>query len=488
MHRDRRGLAAGTLTAARALPRWLLVAGLLVAAATFAVSLWVAAGAWFFGDDFVFLMRAQQERDWLHVFLPFGPRGWWSYRPLTIDVFFGAGFALFGMSATPLIVTSLCVHFATGILVFRIGVQLELENRIAFFCGVLSTLMYPSMHEIFWASSFQHVGAIFFYLLSVSLFLDHLDGRGRHFALMSLVAQLLTLMCNEFGVTLAGLLVWLALLRSSGSPRARALFALRNAWPQIALLAAYVVFRWVLLEPAMLKMPDFYMPRIGPHIATNLGDYASFLMHEEWWHAAATAALMALGWAATRRGEGSRQRLLGRWLLLLPWMIAVVVPFLGIRQSYHRMAMVLEAPFCLLLGAHLDALWTRYGTSNRRALEVAAVALLGLAVPFATLFDSAAHPRGRINREILALLAEHHPDPAPGSCVALVPRPGDVWSGDDLFELRFRTAGLLGAAMPGRRLELRQPDRRDPGGVWWAECAVLDLLPDFEVAWRSAPR
>lgn len=476
--------------ATRTLPRNFLYCGLAIIAATFAASIWVASKEWFWGDDFIFLTQAQQSRDWWQVFFPLEPRLWWSYRPLTIDVFFAAGFALVGMRALPFFLVILLVHFATAALLYRIALQLGFERRIAFFTGCLLVLMYPTLHEIFWVSAFQPVAAIFFYLLAVTVFLRYLERGNPGWLFASLGAQVLTLMSNELGVTLPGVLGILSLAYGSGGTRSRLAATVRRVWPHALVMVAYMVCRFIVFAPPKMSAPAFYYkPRIGFHIFRNLGSYVGFLAHEEWFYGAVVAALLLLGWAAVLGDSKTRARrsLLVRTAVTVGWMLAAAVPFAGMWFAQQRMAMVQEAPFCLLLGAHLDAVWSKWGVWRPRAMEWSMVALLIAAVPYATLWERAHEPRGAIGRQILHLMHTHYPNPKPGTCVALRAKPGTEWKLRDLFAVKFSTSGLLAAAYPNQGLQLRVPTRRTLHEPPAPKCIVFDVLSRSKVEFGRPP-
>jgi hypothetical protein len=118
-------------------------------AATF---LWLASAEWFFAEDFLFLKMAQDPRGWWEVFLPLQGRAWWSYRPLTIEVYFSALFAVAGYESLAYLATSIAVHFASAFLVYRLATDLEVDRRVALVVSLLSVAMYPSLNgELFWA-------------------------------------------------------------------------------------------------------------------------------------------------------------------------------------------------------------------------------------------------------------------------------------------------------------------------------------------------
>jgi len=464
--------------------RGFLLSCAVIGAVIAAIYVSVARQEWFFGDDFIFLKLAQQERDWWQIFFPLTQRSWWSYRPLTVDLYFTGLFAAVGFRPFLYLLASLAVHFATGALVYRLAVQLGFERRVALVSGLLSVSMYASAQEIFWASAFQHVGACFFYLLSVSLFLDFTRRRHVRYQVGSCAAMLATFLCNELAVTLAGILVLLTLADTQGGLGLRMRRAVLDPAPQIAMLALYVPFRWLWIAPADLPMPDLYLPVFGWHILKNVVGYLYILVHEHPAHLVVVSILIASAWATAWQNRVDAQQLGTRTLVLSAWLLAVMVPVAGtVFVHPPRWAMIMEAPFCLLLGAHLNLLWSRWGARHPRLLEAAMLGLVLAALPGDTLWERAHQPKGAINRDLVAILREHRPTLRVGSCVALNVRPGDEWKPDELWEVHYLTWGVLGAFHPERRLGLKIMDSLKQKEGVARNCVPIELLPGPTVRW-----
>lgn len=425
----------------------------------------------FFGDDFLFLRRAQLPRDWLHVFVPLGQRAWWTYRPLSIEVYFSLLYALAGLEAFAYLLVSLALHLLSGVLVYLLGVRLDIDRRAALFAGVLSVAMYPALAgDLFWVSTFQTVCGTFFYLLTLLLFVAWRTWGGGARLVAVCVAMILALLSNELAMTLPGPAVLLALYLATGGLRARLGTALRAAAPLIAILAAYLPFRYLLIGPSVFPTPALNVPQLGWHVLRNVVVFLGMLSKESALLQAALVVLVLGGWAAAVRAGPEAQRLLAwRVLVLGGWLLASMVPFVGAFFVPPRAAIVMQAPFCLLLAAHLDPLLrAARSLAARRLVEAGALALLVLAIPYAALREQATAPRGAVNGELLAILERAAPGLPEGACVRLLPRSGDAWSAGDLYALRFRAGGLLAVAYPGLHLELPP----DPGAppAWREDC------------------
>ncbi len=442
----------------------------------------------FFGDDFLFLRRAQLPRDWLQVFVPLGQRAWWSYRPLSIEVYFSLLYAVAGLEAFAYLLVSLALHLLSGVLVYLLGVRLDLDRRAALFAGVLSVAMYPALAgDLFWVSTFQTVCGSFFYLLTLLLFVAwRVWGGGARLA-AACVAMVLALLSNELAMTLPGPAVLLAFYFTGGALPARLRAALRAAAPLIAILAAYLPFRYLVIGPSVFPTPALNVPHLGWHVLRNVVVFLGMLSKESALLQAALVALVLGGWVAVVLAGRDAQAFLGRRVLVLGgWLLATMVPFVGAFFVPPRAAIVMQAPFCLLLAAHLDPLLrAARAPAARRLAEAGTFALLLLAIPWAALREQAAAPRGAVNRELLAIL-ERSPRLGEGACVRLLPRPGDTWSTGDLYALRFRAGGLLSVAHPGVHLEL-PPDPGAPA-AWREDCTArldVELLHGPPASWPT---
>jgi len=418
---------------------------------------WLARQEFFFGDDLYFLHQAQLPRDWREVFVSFRPRGWWSYRPLSIEVFFSGMHAIAGLDPFPYLLAGVVVHLATGLLVYRVARQLGMDARVAAIAGRLEVSMSPSLNgHLLWISAFQTLLGSFFYVLTVTLFVGYATHGRRRDRVAASVAMVLALMSNELAMTLPGPVVLLAAYFAEAGIGARVRAALRASAPMIVILALYLAFRFVLIGASFLPTPGLSVPHLGWHILWNVPRFLALLTGHSGALQTVLVAVVAAGWlCATRLRAGAPATLAGRCLLLGGWLVCAMVPFLGAFFLHHRAAIVLEAPFCLLLAAHLDPIVRAAATGRtRRLVEAAMVGLVVVAFPYRAVADQARMPRGQVNRDLLEILAREPGGLPKGTCVRLHTRAEDAWQPIDLFTLRFHTTGLLNVFHPGRHLEL----------------------------------
>ena len=467
----------GAAVAPRA-SRTFVAACLVLGALLVALCVWLAQREYFFADDLIFLRRAQFPRDWLEVFVSFSPRGWWSYRPLSIEVFFSTLYAVAGLDPFPYLLASVLVHFATGLLVYRLAVQLELERRVALIASLLSVSMYPSLNgELFWTSAFQTVSGCFLYLLTATLFVDYLTHGRRRDQVAASAAMILGLLCNELSMTLPGPLVLLAWYFGTDGAGPRLRGALLASAPMVVILAVYLPFRYLLIGASFLPTPVLNLPHLGWHVFTNVLVFLRMLSKLSGTMQVVVLAIVAAGWLfAARTRAGAALTLARRCVLLGGWLLCVMAPFLGCYFLYHRCAIALEAPFCLLLAAHLDPIVRAAATTLRtsRLVEVAMIGLLVAAFPYEVTGDQVRMPQGKVNRDLLEILDREAAGLPTGTCVRLRTRPGDSWTAHDILVLRVRTTAILAVYHPGRHLEL--PAAPGQPQIWRQDCVgVLEI-------------
>lgn len=442
----------------------------------------IAYGEWFFGEDFLFLQQANEPRDWWSVFVPLEGRTWWSYRPLTIEVYFSVLHHYFGLNAFPYLLVSIAAQFGSGGLVWRIGRQLDLDRRVAMAAALMSVALYPSLNEeLFWISAFQTFGSKLLYLATVTTFIDYLQRGGRGRLVVSIGAMLLALLAGEYALTLPGPLVLLAAYFHTGTLVERVRRAFRTAAPHVVLLALYLPFRYLLLGPAELAASGSYAPHLGIHMLRNIGGFLLFLAKGQPLLLSVFAATAALGGiAAWRSGPAARSRLIGLSWLFGGWLLAAMVPFLGSWFIHHRAASIMEPPFCLLLAAPLDAI-ARWAPARRaKLLEAGLVALLLLSIPYRELWLESAYPRGATSRDLFELIEEHRAEIRDGGCVDVVVRTGDEWPAGHLFALSFRARGLLLPVRPDVRLRMPPVGREKRRRMRCKDQFEIEVVPGPE--------
>jgi hypothetical protein len=334
-----------------------------------------------------------------------------------METYFYLGFQLFGLQASGYFAISLAFHFASGLLVYRIGRQLGFDLRVALVTALLAVSREPTLGEIFYGSVFHFVISVFLTLLSITCFLEYAGAGGRRWQLASCVALGLALLCNEVNATTPALLALAAL----GTRPLERRFARRVALalvPQLLLVALYLAFRFLLVAP--VAMPAVYTLVLGPHVLRNTAIHVLHVFGGAGPLAVAALFAALVGAVLLARAPGRRERArLGRIVAMaIGWTAVVLAPFALIAYPQERYAMLAVAPVCLLLGALLDGLWRVGGGRYPRAFEAGLVVALLAAIPFGVLAERAAEPLGDAPRRIVREIEKQQP--AIGSNARLV--------------------------------------------------------------------
>jgi hypothetical protein len=456
-------------------------------AITILIVAWFAFAAsreWFAGDDFWFLPPAEGPKNWLKIFFPLEPRTWWSYRPISIDVFFWLGVRLFDRNPFGFLAASLSMHLLTGLVVYRLARQLGFEIPVAVVTALFSVSRYPSLTEGLWISVCQYTITIFFYTLSMSLFIDYARSRRVGFLLASCVTLILTLLSNEMGATLAAVVVLtsLHLERFSFSPE-YLVRALRRAAPHVIITAAYVVYRTLIIGPA--GRSPFYQWVFGWHVIVNYFWSVVFVLGPDrtWLLFGAIpllAALVAIASSHDARGAVVKP-LWATSALTVGWIVAAMSPYVGMPFPYRRFAMSIEVPVCLLFGACFNAFSRVYSRRHRAAVEGGLLAVLMLSLPYGAAWDAASNPRGETAKRLVALVGEQDANLPKGS--AVVVRYGAEGLATTAESHEFSARVFLGVVFwsfhAGKELRLYILDASQP---WPADlicppCLILDLKP-----------
>jgi hypothetical protein len=429
----------------------LLVAGL---------SIHVASNEWFSRDDFAFLAMARHAGwSWLDVYLPLEDRGWIFYRPFGVQTFFRVAFELFGLNAFGFLSIVLATHFATGLWVWRLALQLGFAAPVALLTAVLSVSRYPSLAEIFYAAMFQYVALCFFAAAAVSLFLDYTR---RHLVarqLGSCLALVLALLCNEAAVAIPAVLVLASALVDGRSVRALWQSA-RSAAPQIAITLGYLWLRFGILT--QIEQRPLYHPSLGPHIARNLAYQIQQVFGTDL-SLAISVGLLALVIAAVAANEAARAKT-GVWLLrigtlCLAWAALSVLPYTLLRIVQLRWSLPAEVPLCLLIGAAASALWHLAPSARRRALEFGLLGLVLASIPYDTLLARAADPNGAFPRHFASFVESQNLQKTARRLVVLYGRDGLATSeqATNANYLLFG-GGVFRALYPGSKPSIRFHD------------------------------
>jgi hypothetical protein len=458
---------------------WILAALLVVIPCS-----WIASQEWFSSDDFAFLVHVQRSDAWRwsDVFLPLEQRFWPFYRPLAMEAYFWTGFRVFGLHAAGFFGVSLLVHFASGGLVYRIARQWGFSAPGAWAAALLSVSRPPSLGEIYYGSVFHYVASRFLALATLVLFQQDLRGKSRLARAGSCAALGLALLCNEVNVAIPLLLVLGAV---AAEPRegvfAVAVRAARRALPHFALIAAYLVFRFVLLAPSELR--GIHTPSFGSHVARNAWVEIHAVFGGPGGLALAGLAVLAVALWLRRSGRFGSDglRALRTSGVCIGWLALAGAPFAMLPFPQLRYSMLLEPAASLLLGVWLDAGFRVAAARRPRAAELALAAVAIAAIPFGTLATRLAQPA---TAPVLRLLeaVESLPGLRDDSRVVVLYGAPGLAAAEAAWKLRYLAynGALLPAVHPESQMSLRFHDlaERPPRSVIRPGTRYLALADD----------
>lgn len=204
-----------------------------------AAALWLPGlrGASFLSDDFV------QIADWG----PFPVGQWFSaeymgyYRPLTA-LLFRMDYLLWGVEPFGYYLTDLLLHAGCAVAVWQLaGLLFPTQERLGLWAALLFLFLPSQIFGVLCVAARTGTLCALFYIISITLYLRGRSGSAGY-ELLSLLAFLLALMAKELAISLPFLiLAWEGMLSKFEIRR-----WLRVCLPYFALLAGYVLFRYLL--------------------------------------------------------------------------------------------------------------------------------------------------------------------------------------------------------------------------------------------------
>ncbi|MFI5394424.1 MAG: ArnT family glycosyltransferase [Candidatus Binatia bacterium] len=462
----------------------------------------VARRQWFVGDDFTFFTLMRLPINWLGVFLPLGRRMWWSYRPLTTDVFFSLGFRLFGYEPFGYLAVSLAAHFLAAPLVYRLARQLSFDSRVAIVAALLSVSRYPSLVQGFWISVVQYTVTMLFFLTCVSLFFDYAQSRRRRFLLGCCVALVLALLSNEVSATLPGVLLLVSLYVDRFALTAASLLrSLRRTVVPLVLVSAYLVLRIFLIGPGLQN--PLYTVTLGWHVLSNYERDLLFVFDNQTARVLAAAllalAVLSIAVGSRRLGRPALAWLLRTNLLCLGWLSVVLVPYVGFGYPFPRFAIPAEVPACLLFASYLNVLSRLVRGKLSTAFDLGLIALVVGSIPYATLRERFQHPDGLSAKQFVELVQRSDPPLPRGATVVVAYGADGLVDSSRAADFSFRVGqgAALHTFFPDKRLKLLLLDlsQPTPKDLRCPPCLVLGLRPgpsgdiaDYTVVrWPSGP-
>jgi hypothetical protein len=353
-----------------------------VALAVVIVGLRLAIGAreWFYGDDFFFLTWVRDAHwSWHETFIPSSARLIAAYRPLGLDGYYVANFALFGWNAFGYYVTGLSFQALTGYAVFRIARYYGLDRRVALASGLVMLVAKPSGTATYQVADHNYICAAMATALALLWFLDYLrSGRARE-RWASCFMLAIAVLCNEISVSMPLTAFVAALFVQSGPLLARARRSAGALWPHLAVVVLFLDFR--LSGVPTRQLGWFYDVDVGLDMLSNTRGNLELVMGGKLalWAAGLLLALVAWSrFARHRRGVAfdASSQLVQLALVGAVWLGTTLLPFAVLALPTTRFALALLPPAALLLGAIWEALLPLLRPAFRTPALLCALTLL----------------------------------------------------------------------------------------------------------------
>jgi hypothetical protein len=395
-----------------------------VALALVIVGLRLAIGAreWFYGDDFFFLTWVRDAHwSWAETFVPSSARLIAAYRPLGLDGYFAANFAMFGFNAFGYYVTGLLLQALTGLAVVRIALHYGLERRVAYASGLLMLVAKPSSTATYEVADHNYICAALATTLALAWFLDFLrSGRARD-RWASCVMLVIAVLCNEIAASMPLTAFLAALFVHSGPLLVRARKSALALWPHLVVVVLFLDFR-VSGVPSGQQQGWFYDVDLGLDMVSNSRGNLEYVLGGTLGLCAALGLVAAVAWsrfARHRRGMAfdAGSQLVQLSVISAAWLGTTLLPFAVLALPTTRFALALLPPTALLLGASCEALLPLLRPALRSPALLLALALL---TPWRDLREHLEASRGAVYRDAHAVAVQTLRANASSSCVTVV--------------------------------------------------------------------
>ena len=349
---------------------------------------WPALNAYFYEDDFQWLVSrwSFHPSDLVNL-------GSWDrfYRPV-IDLYFWIGLPLFRGSPWWFHAASIALHLANCALTYRVAVALGWRRIFAFVAALLFAVEPAHVDGAAWIGALAEPLVVFFGSLSLLALLRFRRTGRVVFWLSSVCLFGLSLLSHQSAIVLLPLLVMADWMEDRQAWRAGA--AIRRFLPYVVLAVAFLAIEATVNSRQQMVASGEY--RAGLHVIRNTLDYVSSLYagkHSTMWLAASGVVLAVV-------------MLIGSWRARFAtvWTILSILPFaLFDVPNVSRYAYMPAVGFAWLVAEGFAALDRRLAywklSASPRSL------LIGVLIVVATVrFGSFAQK----NVRIFALRAEHY--------------------------------------------------------------------------------
>jgi hypothetical protein len=439
-----------------------------LALAIIGIRLTLANREWFYGDDFFFLAWLRDPHwSWHETFLPSSARLIAAYRPLGLDSYFIANFALFGWNALGYYVTGLVLQALTGFGVARIALHYGLEWRVAIASGLAMLIAKPCTTATYEIVDHNYICAAAATTFALSFFLDYLRSRRERERWASCSLFAIAALSNEIAACLPLVAFMAALFAHKGSLRERAHISALALAPHVVVLVLFLDFRVSGVPTRQLGW--FYDVDVSLDMVSNTrGNLEYALGGEPGFYAglALVAAVAGVGFVRIRRGEAfdAGSKLVQLALVSSVWLAATVLPFSVLALPATRFALVLLPPLALLLGAAGEFLLPRLQPAWRTPALLLSLLLIA---PWQGVAERFKHPKGAAYRDAHAIAVRGLRANTLSTCVTI------VCNGPGLANAS-QCAGFRDGAFHSAFWQSVEPDR--PLDVDYSESKSVEFL------------
>lgn len=292
------------------------------------------------------------------------------YRPI-IELYFAAGYRLFGCDPLRFHLASLGIHLATVLVLYGFAQALTGERAFAGVAALFFAVLPGYVEAVAWVAAITDLLPASLYISTLWLYLRFFQAGGIKFYMLALATFAACLLAHESAATLLPLMVLVHMV--AGAPRDRA--AIERLAPFAALLAAFLVIAYVVNSRSYLITEGHY--RFGWHAVLHIIQYIVSL-YVGIRNVPSYAAIVAVLIVLLVRGT-PRVRLFVLWIL-----ITLLPASFFTWGNVARYLYLPAAGFALLLAEGVRALhqWCDRVVGARTAGVVATVLVAALTVRF----------------------------------------------------------------------------------------------------------
>ncbi len=405
---------------------------------------WHGLLVWFVQDDFAWLNLRGTVQSWPDFWSAlFKPLAQGTVRPLSERLFFMSFYEMFGLHALPYRLFVFATMFAVLALLTHVARKVTGSRVVGLLTPLLWLCNFGLITTLTWTSAYNQTLCCFFLLLSLSLFIRHVEtGRWRPYWL-----QLLTFIVG-FG----------ALELNVVYPALAALYALLRApqflWRTAPLFAISLLYTLLHRSYAPAEPNYYYRMYVDGSMWPTFLQYWRWALGPEllrahvreitldqvyFWTTLLTVVLLAyVGWKLWRR----------EWMVLfgVGWFLLMLAPLLPLRNhvtEYYLMQPTIGLALLAAWGC-ADA-WRRGWLPKLLAGSWVAVYVYSMTVPIYHVTRDIywRHERARTFVASVAYAAQHHP----GKLILLKDVDDELfWL--SFFDRPFRAINLSGVFMP----------------------------------------